>query len=310
MFTLASDATTRIPRGFALRGGCAKLNGQARRMLPLSSVSRLATVTLLAALGVTACRQDHTPAPAPSSSLAEDGTDASDIESTVSALTATTTLATSAFDQPLRAALAARLSTKSFFLPSTCVTSSVDARDAAGATVVHEFAGCTGPWGLAKVSGKVTVHFGETTLEGNPALELEVTGEGLSFRRGTADYHATAVVSGNGTARTMVYKAQLSGTTSRGKSVARTVDWRETWTVGEQCLTLDGTTDGSVNNRSLRTTVKSYQRCRGECPAAGGNITIDSSKTNESVSIDFDGSATASVTTNGAKSTVSLACGL
>ena len=282
-------------------------------MLLLSLVSRrLFPVMLVGAMAVTACRQTHTPdtTTAGSTTLAEDGTDASDIESTVSALTASTTLATSAFDQPLRAVLAARLSTKSFFLPSTCVTSSVDSRDAAGATIVHEFNGCTGPWGLAKVTGKVTVHFGETTLDGNPALELEVTGDGLSFRRGTADFHATAVVSGNGTQRTMVYKAQLSGTTGRGKTVSRTVDWRETWTVGEQCLTLDGTTDGSVNDRTLHTTVKAYQRCRGECPAAGGKITLESSKTGETVSIDFDGSSTASVTTNGTKSSVSLACGL
>lgn len=273
----------------------------------------LAIVVSLACLvAVTACRKnkpdDSTPA---STSLAEDGTDSSDIESTASALTATTTLATgaNAFDQPVRAALAAKISTKSFFLPADCVTSEIDANDPA--TVVHQFKACTGPWGLVRVTGKLTVHYAATTFEGNPALQLEVTGDALQIRRATADFHATAIVSAKDAARTMVYKSQLSGTTQRGKALERTVDWRESWKVGEQCLSVDGTADGTIGDREIKTTIASYQRCRGECPAAGGKITVENFKTNEKVVIEYTGEATAHVSQNDQPAQdVTLACGV
>lgn len=274
-------------------------------MRPLAAIAALACL-----LAVSACRKktdDSTPS---STSLAEDGTDSSDIESTASALTATTTLSTSAtaFDQPIRAALAAKISTKSFFLPADCVTSEIDPNDAA--TVIHQFKACTGPWGLVRVTGKLTVHYAATTFEGNPALELEVTGDALQIRKATADFHATAIVSAKDADRTMVYKSQLSGTTQRGRPLSRTVDWRESWKVGEQCLAVDGTADGSVGGREIKTTVANYQRCRGECPAAGGTITVENLKTNEKVSIEYTGGPTAHVSQNDQPAQdVSLACG-
>lgn len=269
-------------------------------------------VSMASVLLLVACKSESPSADTSTlatTSLAEDGTDANDLESHASALTASSTLAMSSFDTPARAILAAVSTTKNFFLPAGCVTSALDAND--HATVIHTFDACTGPWGLTRFSGTLTVHHEATTQDGVAALKLDVTGSQITFRKGTADFHATAIVSADGASRHMVYDAQLSGTTSRGRALSRTVTWDETWQLGEQCITLNGETDGSVNSRDIKTTVTNYQRCRGECPAAGGTIELTSTKPPETVKIETTGGSTVTVTNNGqAPVDVTLACGL
>jgi hypothetical protein len=271
---------------------------------------RIVALTFASRALRTACRQSKDDGSGPTTaSLAEDGSDANEIESHASALTASTTLATMAFDEPLRAATVSAASTKNFFFPAGCATSEVDRADPS--TVIHTFDGCTGPWGLVRVSGKITVTYSATTLDGAPALMLEVTGDDVRIRKSTADFHAKAVLGGSGANRTMTYSAELSGTTARGHTTARTVDWTAKWRVGEQCLTLDGTTKGSIADRSIRTTIRDFQRCKSECPAAGGRITIENENTRASVALEFDGSATAKVrSSDGTTASIALACGL
>lgn len=242
-------------------------------------------------------------------SLAEDGTDANELESHASALTASTTLATSAFDQPIRAAAAGEVGTKKFFFPAGCVTSEVDRAEPS--TLRHVFDECSGPWGLLKVSGKVTVKYSATTQNGEPALKLEVTGDALKIRRSTADFHATAIVGGKDANRKMTYVAELSGTTARGRPLSRNVNWIERWRVGEQCLTLDGTTEGTVGTRGIKTTIERFQRCKNACPAAGGVITVENTSTAASLRIEFNGGPSVTVkSSEGAEKDITLACAL
>lgn len=265
---------------------------------------------LLATLALNGCGggSNKEEEPDPTEALVEDGTDASEVESQASALTATTTLATARFEDPARAAESAAANTKMFFLPSGCATSEADPNDTH--TVVHSFNACSGPWGLRKVTGKVSVRYSATLLDGEPALQLDVTGDDLVMKKATADFHATAVVRATGADRKMMYRAELTGTTTRGRPLSRTANWTQEWRLGEQCISLTGTTDGTVNTRTLKTSVEKYQRCRNECPAAGGVITVEDSKRALKVRIEFTGEAVANVTLNDKQSQVPLACGL
>ena len=74
---------------------------------------------------------------------------------------------------------------------------------------------------------------------------------------------------------------------------------RQSWgsttvrSTGGSCIALDGSAEGTVDDRTLKTEVDDYQRCLdavNNCPAAGGKITIQSEKDGEQVSLSFDGS--------------------
>ncbi len=264
---------------------------------------RSALILGVAALSAAGCRKPKDPGTETTTeSLALDGSDSSEIESHVSSLTAAVTLSTSSFD-PARAAEAAT-STKSFFTAG-CVTTEV-----VGTTATHTFKGCAGPWGLLRLNGKLTVTYSATTVDGNPALELEVTGDEISVRGATVDFHAKAQLwSPGGAERKMTYHAELAGKTARDREIARTVAWNLGWRVGDTCLRVDGTAEGNITGRSLKTTIENYQRCRGLCPAAGGVITIESG--DKKIRIEYDGTARATVIApDGTKSIVRLGCGL
>ncbi|HEX7667646.1 MAG TPA: hypothetical protein VF407_24125, partial [Polyangiaceae bacterium] len=241
-------------------------------------------------------------------SLAVDGTDVNDVESQSSALTAAFTLGTGDFTHPV-ASVKAASNVAGFFTPQSCIVADADL-DAL--TVKYTLSGCTGPWGLVKVSGVVTVVYSAST-DGS-GLALDVTGTALEFdtsraKHGKANLHATATATSNGGAREMKWNASLDGTTARGNAFTRDADWDVTWQVGESCIALDGTAQGQVNNRGLKTDVTSYQRCQGECPAAGGVITI-SNDAGQQISLTFDGSAKATFTAADDQQTqIDLACG-
>jgi hypothetical protein len=271
-----------------------------------------AAIALVAVL-VGGCRKPkEEPSTSPSTTsltedLLQDGTDVSDVESHASALTASLTLSINNFDAPLRAALSLDAA-KNFFLPARCVTTTIDE---ATSTATHTFDACTGPWGLARVSGTVTVTYAPTTIDGKPGVDIQVTTDNLTFGRATAEYSAHATLSADGANRLMNYSAQLVGKTARDREFSRQTSWRLGWTIGEACLRLDGTSEGEVNKRGVKTTVENYERCRAACPAAGGAITIESLKTGDSYRIDFNGGPVATLTLpKGDTINLKLACGL
>src|SRR5688572_21855308 len=133
---------------------------------------RAVVVLGVATLSVAGCRKPKDPSTeVTTESLALDGSEASEIESHVSSLTAAVTLSAPSFAEPARAA-AASTSTKNFFVAAECVTTEVK-----DTVATHTFRGCAGPWGLLRLSGKVTVSYSATTVDGMPALALEVTGD-------------------------------------------------------------------------------------------------------------------------------------
>jgi hypothetical protein len=254
-------------------------------------------VLALALAPLTACgANDDEAAGQVSAALIEDGVDGNDATSSAQSLT--------------RALLGDDMQTMDYppssngtlMVPSDCVQKTVSGN-------VREFVldGCSGPFGLARVSGKITM-----TLTPSTATQwnVAVVSEGLTIGQTVADYEADAVVTLAGVERTMQWTGHLTGTTARGRQVQRDGTWTIVWTSGSECVGIEGSAVGTISGRSLKTVVTGFSRCKGSCPEAGGLLTVTDQDTGESASVAYDGSSEATFTgVKGRQGTVTLLCG-
>jgi hypothetical protein len=194
----------------------------------------------------------------------------------------------------------------SFYQPAGCV---VEGSTSGTDSATYTFNDCTGPFGLVHISGVVDVTWSVT---GPGAVTLNFSSSDLEINRATlSSWAATANVTANGDSRTMVWSAHLSGTTGGGRPFVRTNDKTLTWTAGGSCLSISGTSTGTVTGLDLQTTITSYSVCAGACPAAGSEVHVEDLTTSESVDLKFLGGAEAQFTgVNGAVTDLPLACGL
>lgn len=273
---------------------------------------------VLALVAASGCRKKDTtstpgdPAADDPLAMAEDATDANNSE-TNGQLVTSTLVATStsgslsiASAEDLQAGDLGTLdvgdATKALYFPRGCLTVT---HDVATRTVTYVFAGCIGPSGLAKLRGEVKTTY--ATVANTLVLDLVATE--LQVNGATLDWSAHAEITADGVARTMKWKAQLSGKTARGRELARTTDKTLSWVVGERCLAVSGSSEGKVRSRNLRTEVVDYKRCARGCPEAGGRITTTNVDNGKTVEIRFDGSDQATyVDAKGTASTVPLLC--
>jgi hypothetical protein len=267
------------------------------------------------ALALGACKKDEVAAIAvveDPTAVAEDGSDVSVLETNSQLLTSTLVATTSSGSLSLASAgdlLPGDLSTadvgdatKALYFPRACLAV---AHDAGTRTVTYTFSGCIGPNGLARVRGEVKATYSADA--GRLVLDLVATD--LQLNGATVDWSAKAEVSAEGVARTMRWRAQLSGTTGRGRELTRTTDKTLTWTVGERCVGVSGSSEGAVGKRNLRTVVTDYRRCQRGCPEAGGKITTTNLDNGKVVEIRFDGTDQATyVTPNGKEKSLPLQC--
>lgn len=262
----------------------------------------------------------HSTASDDSVALAEDGTDANDVESQSSALTASFTLACGDFSDPA-ASVSASSGVGSFFTPQSCITAT---QDVANSTVTYTLGAngipCAGPWGLAGITGTVVVAYSKATAANGNGIQLDVTGNDLQYNsrrpsHASANLTATATLTipdaSSPATREMTWTGSLTGTTARGLAFSRKSNWDTVWSVGESCVSLNGSADGTVDGRELKTDVTNYQRCLATCPASGGEIKIDSSPDGEEVKLDYNGGNDATFTgVTGKETKIDLACGL
>jgi len=191
----------------------------------------------------------------------------------------------------------------SWFQPAGCIQATVDTT---ARTATYVFSACTGPLGLVQLDGTVDV----TWTDSPGSMTLNYSAQGFKINRATIDsWTASAVVTASGSARHMVWNAQLSGTTARGRTFMRTNDKTIDWTVGQPCVTVSGQSDGTILGVELRTTIDSFSRCAAECPQSGSEITVENVKTGGSVDIKYDGGPEAVLTVNGESTDIGLACG-
>lgn len=281
--------------------------------------SRLACV-LAVGLAVVACKpKKNDPDPGGGDgegSLAEDGTDAHAAESDSEALTSTLVGGGGA-GGTIGLASSAELSggdlegatvgdgAKALYFPRGCLTVTSNETAPGEGTAKYTFAGCTGPNGLLGVQGVVDVTYKAT----RDRLTLDLVGTDLVVNKATIDWSAHAEIAASGTSRTMTWKAELAGTTARGRDFTRSNEKTVAWTIGEPCLGLDGTSQGSVRGRNIRTEITAFRRCRGSCPDAGGRIVLTDVDANQRIEIRYDGTNRATlVGPNGGTTTFALLC--
>ncbi len=280
--------------------------------------SRLACLVVVG-LAVVACKpKKNDPAPLgdDETGLAEDGTDAHAAESDAEALTSTL-VGGGGPGGTIGLASSSDLSggnldgeaigdgAKALYFPRGCLEVTSTETAPGEGTATYTFSGCTGPNGLLNVQGAV-----KATYKAAPdRLTLDLVGDDLVVNKATVDWSAHAEIAAAGTSRTMTWRAQLSGTTARGRDFARTNEKTITWTIGEPCLGLEGTSQGTVRGRSLRTEITAFRRCRGSCPDAGGRIAITDVDANKRIEIRYDGTNRATlVGPNGKETTFGLLC--
>jgi hypothetical protein len=191
----------------------------------------------------------------------------------------------------------------SWFQPAGCVQATVDTTKK---TATYVFAACTGPLGLVELDGTVDV----TWTDAAGQLRLDYSTRGFKINRATIDsWQASAVITATGSARHMVWNAQLSGTTGRGRTFTRTNDKTIDWTVGQPCVTVTGESDGTILGVELKTTLVSFSRCAAECPESGSEIEVENVKSGSTIDIKYSGGAEAVLTADGSTTDISLACG-
>lgn len=178
---------------------------------------------------------------------------------------------------------------KAFFQPAGCLAVS---EDVPSKTVTYVFSDCTGPRGLVHVTGTVTV-----TYSSSPDNQLTVhyAAQGLKINGATINWTATGDVTANGMDRDMIWDGKFDGTTRNARAFSRTNHKEYTWTVGGTCLSVDGTSDGTVTGHELKTDVISFQVCKGQCPEPGSEIKVTDVTSNKVYDVKWNG-ATATYT--------------
>lgn len=227
--------------------------------------------------------------------LAENGSDVSEVTARVSGLAASFGLgAGSSFDP------SAFGETASLYTPAGCAHAKETAE-----SVTVEFKNCSGPWGLAKVEGSVTV---EPAPKGGTGMVIEA--KGLHLGGATVTFDATWSVKPTGPWRSLTWTATLTGTTASGLSFDSNGTWELSWEIGGTCIDLTGHSQGQVAGSSFETQVTvPIERCNADCPTKGALFLSDSSGSITDT-ISFDGTDVATFTTRSGTDDIQLACGL
>jgi hypothetical protein len=190
---------------------------------------------------------------------------------------------------------------RAIYFPRGCLSVVSDAQ-----TATYTFNRCMGPNGLRGVTGQVKA----TYRSDGTQLHLELTATDLLVNRASVDWAASADITQAGAARTMTWTAQLSGTTARGREFTRTNEHTISWKLGESCFALDGSSDGEVNKREIRTEIVGFRRCRQACPDADGKIVITNVTKNKRYELRYDGSNRATfIDPKGRETALPLLCG-
>lgn len=237
-------------------------------------------VTLLALLSLhaAACGGDQADTEEINTSAdAIEGT--SDTQALVSAAVDPAAAATS----PEAAATMASAAASTYYQPAGCVTAT-----ASGATATWQFTNCRGPYGLVNLNGTLTAQYLSRSATG---WTTRVTGS-LQANQTTLRPDATVAVSSSGATRTATVTLAGSGTGRRGVTYSNRGTYTASW--DGTCFGISGSVTSTSDAAGAVTfTASNYRRCRGECPAAGGALSV--SGASGTTTITYSGGATATV---------------
>jgi len=199
----------------------------------------------------------------PDQELLDDGEGSSSVESTLGKLAATFVAGDSSGNMEIAPPNA------------SCVTTTVQEQ-----TTVYHFTACDGPYGLAQVTGDVTVAW----TNASPTFHIDVSASNLVIGNVTlASWTASADVTAQGAQRTMIWQSTASGAVtirSSSRAFSRTVDATSTWTIGDACIDIDGQAQGTIEKSDgdllhVNTRASSFVACVGSCPNSGSELRAD-----------------------------------
>ena len=171
-----------------------------------------------------------------------------------------------------------------------------------GATVSVTLTDCTGPRGLAHVSGHLTL---VVSVSATGVISVHGTSNDLQVNGASLDLDANAVYSTSGTNHSIAVTTQSSGTGARGLPVEHDGDFTITWDTSTQCRSIAGDWSTEIGTAS-RSTTANLSRCADGCPT--GSI-VRHTRAGQTITVTFDGQGTAAwSSTAGRSGSVTLAC--
>ena len=192
------------------------------------------------------------------------------------------------------------------YTPSDCIEV-----DRLGVSVTATLDRCTGPYAVPSGSNLRTT-YGVRALSGE--LQIDVTSivdnvVGLSatatgFTSGGAefDFSAAATYTADGANSTLQVASEATGEGVRGSEFTRTGDYIATW--NQDCVTLDGTWEFTVDEATRETTID-IERCADTCPTGTIHIAMLSGGT---LHFEFDGSSTVTWSLGGRSGSIEFVC--
>ncbi len=183
------------------------------------------------------------------------------------------------------------------FEPSGCATVSVS-----GTTVTWTFEDCTGRWGLARVSGSLTVDY----RVGPRGASAEVSSSNLTLSGRPVSIQATVTRTSSGSSETLAADSQLTLETARLGSLDWSGQVSAEWEEGGDCVTLSGTWTAAYQAASWTVQATDFQVCASGCPS--GRLTAQGPRRTYTFEITEDGRLTWS-TDAGRSGSLALACG-
>lgn len=168
-----------------------------------------------------------------------------------------------------------------FFQPAGCLTTTIQ-----GNVATHVFAGCTGPYGMTKFDGTVTV----TYVREAGKLTITYEASGFKVNGATVSGKRVVVYTRSGTTITKERTGAWTGTTAKGNPISHDASFVTTWDAATKCITRDGSAKTSIGGRSFERSIENYERCgigRLGCPESG-KVVLTRTKSGESMSLTID----------------------
>lgn len=185
--------------------------------------------------------------------------------------------------------------------PSGCATVSQN-----GANLTIMYNDCTGPRGLVHVTGELDLAV-SVALDGT--ISVHATSTNLEVNRASLSISADATYASSGTSHTLTVQSSGDGTGPRGNDITHDGQYTVTWDTGSQCGGINGhwsTELSSATTSVTRSNDVDLMACAGGCPS--GMVTHHFLG-GQTLTVTFDGTATASWSTSGGKSgTIALSC--
>jgi hypothetical protein len=171
-----------------------------------------------------------------------------------------------------------------------------------GASITITYNDCTGPRGLVHVSGTLDV---VVSVSSDGSIGLHGTSDDLTVNGASLVVDAEATYSISATEHTLTVHTTGSGVGAFGNTIDHEGDYTLTWDTATACGRITGDWSTEIGTRE-RATQADVARCAGGCPT--GSITHEF-RAGATVTVTFDGTATASWTTStGRSGTFALAC--